>query len=141
MPYDTNNIFGRILRGEAPAFKVYEDDSNIAILDVMPQADGHTLVLPKAAAENLFDLDHESAKSLVLCVQHVALGIRAAFQPDGMRLMQLNGGAAGQTVFHFHMHIIPCYEGQALRKHARGMAEASELESHADKIRQALAQL
>jgi len=141
MPYDTNNIFAQVLRGEVPACKVYEDDRNIAILDVMPQADGHTLILPKVSAENLFELDDDSAQALVLCVRHVALGVRAAFQPDGMRIMQLNGAAAGQTVFHFHMHIIPCYEGQPLRKHARGMAEASELESHADRIRQALAQL
>lgn len=141
MPYDNDNIFARILRGEVPAFKVYEDDSNIAILDVMPQADGHTLILPKAPAENLFELDDKSARSLVLCVRHVALGVQAAFKPDGFRIMQLNGAAAGQTVFHFHMHIIPCYEGQPLRKHARGMAEASELESHADSIREALARL
>jgi histidine triad (HIT) family protein len=141
MTYDTNNIFARVLRGEAPACKVYEDDHNIAILDVMPQADGHTLILPKVSAENLFELDDDSAQALVRCLRHVALGVQAAFQPDGMRIMQLNGAAAGQTVFHFHMHIIPCYEGQPLRKHARSMAEASELESHADRIRQALAQL
>ena len=141
MAYDDNNIFAKILRGEAPAFQVYEDTHNIAILDVMPQSDGHTLVLPKASAENLFDLENEAADAMIRAVKVVARGVRDAFEPDGLRLMQFNGGAAGQTVFHFHMHIVPCYEDRPMRGHGRGMADATILEDHAEKLRAALAQL
>ena len=141
MTYDNENIFARILRDEIPSFKVFEDANTLAILDVMPQSDGHTLVLPKTAAENLFDLPGDDACAMIRAVQQVARGVRAAFEPDGIRLMQLNGAAAGQTVFHFHMHIIPCYEGQPLRRHARGMADAATLETHAAKIRAALDRL
>ena len=140
MAYDDNNIFAKILRGEAPAYSVYESDDCMAFLDVMPQSDGHTLVLPKAAAENLFDLEEDMAGKLINTVRHVALGVRAAFNPDGIRLMQLNGTAAGQSVFHIHMHIVPVYEGQPLATHARGMAAADILEQHAERIRRALAE-
>ncbi|MDH3512050.1 MAG: HIT family protein [Gammaproteobacteria bacterium] len=139
MAYDETNIFAKILRGEASAFSVYETDDCLAFLDVMPQSDGHTLVLPKAAAEDLFDLEEDMAATLIKTVQHVARGVREAFNPDGIRLMQLNGAAAGQTVLHFHMHVIPCYAGQAPAKHARGMAPPEILEEHAEKLRNALA--
>lgn len=135
MAYDKNNIFGKILRGEAPAFTVHEDEHCIAILDVMPQADGHTLVLPRAAAENLFDLDSAAASHLIQTTQIVARAVQSAFEPDGLRLMQFNGLAAGQTVFHFHMHIIPCFSGQQLRGHGRGMADENTLREHAERIR------
>jgi histidine triad (HIT) family protein len=138
MAYDETNIFAKILRGEAPAYSVYESDHCLAFLDVMPQADGHTLVLPKAAAEDLFDLEESMAATLINTVQHVARGVRKAFEPDGIRLMQFNGAAAGQTVLHFHMHIVPCYEGRALATHARGMAPTEILEKHAELIRSAL---
>jgi len=141
MTYDDNNIFAKILRGEMPAYTVYESDDCLAFMDVMPQSDGHTLVLPKAAAENLFDLEENMAATLIKTVQHVARGVREAFNPDGIRLMQFNGAAAGQTVLHFHMHIVPCYESQALATHARGMAPAEILEEHAEKIRNALSNL
>lgn len=138
MAYDETNIFAKILRGEASAYSVYESDDCIAFLDVMPQSEGHTLVLPKAAAENLFDLEASIAATLMKTVQHVARGVRNAFNPDGIRLMQFNGTAAGQTVFHFHMHIVPCYERQALATHARGMAPAELLEKNAERLRNAL---
>ena len=138
MAYDETNIFAKILRGEASAHSVYESDDCVAFLDVMPQSEGHTLVLPKAAAENLFDLEASMAATLIKTVQHVARGVRNAFNPDGIRLMQFNGTAAGQTVFHFHMHIVPCYEGQALATHARGMAPAEILEKNAERLRNAL---
>jgi histidine triad (HIT) family protein len=141
MAYDDKNIFAKILRGEASAFSVYESDDCLAFLDVMPQSDGHTLVLPKAAAEDLFDLDENMAATLIKAVQHVARGVREAFNPDGIQLMQLNGTAAGQTVFHIHMHIVPVYAGQPLARHARGMAPAEILEEHAKKIRSALSTL
>ena len=138
MPYDENNIFAKILRGEASAHRVYEDEHTMAFMDVMPQADGHTLVLPKAAAENLFDLDPEAATHVTRTVQVVASAVRRAFQPDGIIIMQFNGPAAGQTVFHYHVHIIPRWEGNSLRGHGRGMADDEALARHAEQIRAVL---
>ena len=138
MAYDDDNIFARILRGEIPAHKVYEDADILAILDVMPQADGHTLIVPKTRAENLFDLDPDLAAAAMRAGQRIALGLRAAFQPDGITLMQFNGPAAGQSVFHFHLHVIPRWHDQPLRSHARGMADPGLLAGHADRIRAAL---
>jgi len=141
MAYDNDNIFAKILRGEAAAFSVYESDDCLAFLDVMPQSDGHTLVLPKSPAENLFDLEKDMAAILINTVQHVARGVRTAFNPDGIKIMQFNGPVAGQSVFHIHMHIVPCYEGQTLATHARGMAPAEILEEHAARIRSALSEI
>jgi histidine triad (HIT) family protein len=138
MAYDQNNIFARILRGEIPAHKVYEDDATLAIMDVMPQAEGHTLVLPKKAAENIFDLDEATMTALMNAAQTVGAAVRTAFSADGIRLMQLNGSAAGQSVFHFHIHIIPCHEGRSLGRHASGMADDQVLAEHAERIRAAL---
>jgi histidine triad (HIT) family protein len=138
MPYDNDNIFAQILRGEMPAFTVYETEHCLAFLDVMPQSDGHTLVLPKQPAETVFELNDESAEHLIIAVRTVAAGVRTAFAPDGIRLMQLNGKAAGQTVPHVHMHIVPCYSDAPSRPHAQGMAETAVLEVHAAKIRAAL---
>jgi len=138
MAYDDSNIFAKILRGEAPAFSVYEDEHCLAFLDAMPQSDGHTLVLPKATTIDLFDIEPDDMRTLIVAVQHVARGVRKAFEPDGIRLMQFNGSAAGQTVFHFHMHIMPCYEGIAARGHGRDFADADTLERHAAMIRAAL---
>lgn len=141
MAYDNDNIFAKILRGEMPAYTVYENADCLAFMDVMPQSAGHTLVLPKAAAENLFDLDETAAAKLIISVQHVARGVKAAFVPDGIKLLQFNGPVAGQTVFHFHMHIVPCYEGRTPARHARTMAPAEILEEHAAKIRNALSDI
>lgn len=138
MSYDKDNIFAKILRGEMPAFTVFETEHCLAFLDVMPQSDGHTLVLPKQPAETLFDLDDESATHLIAAVRTVAEGVRNAFSPDGIRLMQLNGEAAGQTVPHVHMHIVPCYADAPSRPHAQKMADTEILEAHAAKIRSAL---
>jgi histidine triad (HIT) family protein len=136
--YDPKNIFAKILRGEIPAHRVYEDDTAIAILDVMPQADGHTLIIPKAQAENLFDLDPGMAAAVMRVGQRVALAARQAFQPDGITLMQFNGAEAGQTVFHFHLHVIPRYAGQPLRAHGRGFADPAVLAGHAERLRTVL---
>jgi histidine triad (HIT) family protein len=141
MAYDNQNIFAKILRGEAQAYTVYENEDCLAFLDVMPQTDGHTLVLPKAPAENIFDLDGQLIANLMHSVRHVACGVQNAFNPDGIKLMQFNGEAAGQTVFHLHMHIVPCYLDQPSREHGRDMAPATVLESHAGRIRAALDQL
>ena len=139
-PYDNDNIFARILRGELPAFTVYETDHCLAFLDVMPQSDGHTLVLPKQSAADLFDLSDESVTHLIIAVKTVADAIQEVFTPDGIRLMQLNGEAAGQSVFHMHMHIVPCYAGVTQESHAQSMAESAVLEEQAAKIRVALSQ-
>ena len=140
MTYDDSNIFAKILRGEAPAFSVYENEHCLAFLDAMPQSDGHTLILPKSKATNLFDIEPGILQTLIVATQHVARGVRKAFEPDGIRLMQFNGSAAGQTVFHCHMHILPCYEGKAARGHGRDFADADTLERHAAMIRTALEQ-
>lgn len=140
MAYDSSNIFAKILRGEIPAHKVYEDDSTLAILDVMPQADGHTLIIPKAKAENLFDLEPQMAETVMRVGQRVALAARQVFRPEGITLMQFNGAEAGQTVFHFHLHVIPRYAGQALRSHGRGFADPAVLAEQAERLRTALRQ-
>lgn len=138
MAYDPNNIFAKILRGELPAHKVFEDEATIAILDVMPQSDGHTLVIPRTAAENLFDLEPAMAEAVIRTGQRLALAVRRAFQPAGVTLLQFNGAEAGQTVFHFHLHVVPRYAGQPLRPHGRGFAEPAVLAEHARRLKAAL---
>ncbi len=138
MSYDTNNIFARILRGEIPAHKVFEDEATLAFMDVMPQSEGHTLVIPKVAAENLFDLAPADLGRLIQVTQKVAVAVREAFRPDGLTLMQFNGPEAGQTVFHIHFHIVPRYVGVGLRSHSRQMADNALLADHAQRIRAAL---
>jgi histidine triad (HIT) family protein len=138
MSYDTNNIFARILRGEIPAHKVLEDEATLAFMDVMPQSDGHTLVIPKVAAENLFDLPPADLGRLVQVTQKIAVAVRAAFRPEGLTLMQFNGPEAGQTVFHIHFHIVPRYAGVGLRSHSRQMADNALLAGHAQRVRTAL---
>ena len=139
MAYDENNIFAKILRGELPAHIIYEDDDTLAMLDIMPQADGHSLVLPRSPAENFFNLDDAAAAAVMRTARRVAIAARQAFSADGIRIMQFNGEAAGQTVFHYHLHIIPCYAGRALRGHGRGTADAKTLETHAARLRAELA--
>jgi histidine triad (HIT) family protein len=139
--YDPNNIFAKILRGEVPAFKVYEDDRTLAFMDVMPQSEGHTLVIPKAQARNLFEIDAQMLAELIRVTQHVARAVRAAFKPDGISLAQFNEPAAGQTVFHIHFHIVPHYAGKPLALHGRAMADSTVLAQHAERIKQALASL
>ena len=135
MAYDSDNIFAKIIRGEIPAFKVYEDDATLAFMDVMPQSPGHTLVIPKTPAENLFDLELESATAVLKTTQLVAGAVLEAFKADGIMLNQFNGPVAGQTVFHFHMHIVPRYEGVPLRRHTGDMENSEVLEEQATKIR------
>lgn len=136
--YDPNNVFAKILRGEIPAFKVYEDEHTLAFMDAMPQSDGHTLVIPKTNARNFFDIDPQSLAHLIQVTQRVAKAVRVAFKPDGMRIMQFNEPAAGQTVFHLHFHIMPCYEGREFRGHAREMADKAVLAEHAERIKRAM---
>jgi histidine triad (HIT) family protein len=138
MAYDRNNVFARIVRGEIPAHKVFEDEHTLAFMDVMPQADGHTLVIPKAEAENLFDLPTPALAATILTTQRVARAVQKAFAAPGILIAQLNGRAAGQSVFHLHFHVLPRHEGLDLRFHARDMADPALLAAHAEKVRAAL---
>jgi histidine triad (HIT) family protein len=133
--YDAGNIFAKILRGEMPAVKVYEDDHVLAFMDVFPQAKGHTLVIPKqSSARNFLEEAPDVIGPLMLGVQRVARAVRAALNPDGLVITQFNGAPAGQTVFHLHFHIIPRWEGVALGRHAQGMADMDELKALAAEI-------
>lgn len=138
--YDPDNIFARILRGELPAARVFEDDHALAFLDLFPQSRGHTLVLPKAPARNLLDIESHALRELIVRVQRVARAVREAVQPDGLTISQFNGAAGGQSVFHLHFHIIPRWEGRPLAGHGSGAkADAGELASLAEAISAKLA--
>jgi len=138
MTYDPGNIFAKMLRQEIPCIKVFEDEKTLAFLDIMPQAEGHTLVIPKAEAENLLDLEPDMAAALMRSTQKIAKAINRALAPKGFMLMQLNGAAAGQSVFHVHFHIIPRQDGIDIKLHAREQADPAELQTIAEKIRAAL---
>jgi histidine triad (HIT) family protein len=138
MAYDTSNVFARILRGEIPAHKVCEDEHTLAFMDVMPQADGHTLVIPRSPAENILDLPPEALAATILTTQRVAKAVKKAFDAPGILIAQLNGQAAGQTVFHIHFHVVPRHAGLDLRFHARDMADHMLLAEHAARVRAAL---
>lgn len=137
MAYDDQNIFARILRGELPAIKVYEDDQVLAFMDIMPQADGHTLVIPKTPAISLLDLPAEAAAYTIQVTQKVARAMEKALGVDGIILMQLSGAPAGQTVPHVHFHLIPTNVHQ-LGKHAAQMGDQEKIKAQAEKIRAAL---
>ena len=134
--YDDGNIFAKILRGEMPAARVFEDDHVLAFMDVFPQAKGHTLVIPKhSSARNLLEEEPAVLANVILGVQRVARAVRAALNPDGLVVTQFNGSTAGQTVYHLHFHIIPRWEGVPLGRHADGgMADPAELKALAEKI-------
>jgi histidine triad (HIT) family protein len=134
--YDGGNIFAKILRGEAPAARVFEDDHVLAFMDVFPQGRGHTLVIPKhSSARNLLDEEPAVLGQVILGVQRVTRAVRAALNPDGIVVTQFNGATAGQTVYHLHFHIIPRWEGVALGRHAAGgMADPAELKVLAEQI-------
>ncbi len=134
--YDDGNIFARILRGEIPAARVFEDEHVLAFMDPFPQASGHTLVIPKhSTARNLLDEDPAVLANLILGVQRVARAVRAALNPDGLVITQFNGACAGQTVFHLHAHIIPRWDGVALGRHTGGgMGDPAELKALAEQI-------
>lgn len=140
MTYDPGNILARIVRGELPSVKVFEDGDVIALMDLFPQSRGHLLVIPKASsAVNLLDEYTPALQTLIVHVQRIARAVVKALEPDGVRIAQFNGAPAGQTIFHLHFHIIPVYAGAGLAPHAGGKAEPAELEAIAAKIRAALA--
>jgi histidine triad (HIT) family protein len=137
--YDPQNIFARILRGEIPAEKVHEDEHSLAFMDIMPRADGHTLVIPKAPARTLLDIEPATLGLLIQRVQVVARAARVAMGADGITLQQFNESAGGQVVFHLHFHVIPRHEGVPMRPHGGAMAPREVLAEHAARIRAALA--
>jgi histidine triad (HIT) family protein len=136
--YDSDNVFAKILRGELPSHKVYEDDATIAIMDIMPRVDGHVLVIPKAPCRNLFDAPAEALKAVALTTQKLGHAVRAAFDADGLTIQQFNEAAGGQVVFHLHVHVMPRHEGIALRPHTGAMEKPEVLAANAEKIRAAL---
>ena len=138
MSYDRNNIFAKILRGEIPACKVYEDERVLAFMDAMPQSDGHTLVIPKVDATTVFEIAPDALGNVMATVQLIAKAALAAFHADGITIMQFNGAAAGQTVPHLHFHVIPRYEGKPMRSHAREMADLQVLSAQAEQLKQQL---
>jgi histidine triad (HIT) family protein len=138
MPYDPGNIFAKILRGEIPCVKVYEDAGTLAFMDVMPEAEGHVLVVPKEPAENILDLSPEGMAAMMAATQKVAKAVDKALQPDGILLKQYNRAAAGQSVFHVHFHIVPRWESVPMAPHGKVMVQAAVLEPIAAKIRSAL---
>jgi len=136
--YDNQNIFAKILRGEIPCTKVFEDEHTIAFMDIMPQADGHTLVVPKNPSVNLLDADAATFGPLFATVQKIARAVKQGMGADGVVITQFNETAAGQTVFHLHVHVIPRWDGVALRKHSGAMADSALLQAHAEKIKAVL---
>lgn len=134
MTYDPDNIFGKILRSELPAHKVYEDETALVMMDIFPQSRGHTLVVPRATSRNLLDAEPAALAAVIPLVQRVARAVKAATGADGIRVAQFNEAPAGQTVFHLHFHVIPVYEGVALGAHAGGRASDAELAALAAEI-------
>ncbi|MEL6858411.1 MAG: HIT family protein [Pseudomonadota bacterium] len=135
--YDPDNIFAKILKGEMPSVKVYDDEIALAFMDVFPQADGHTLIIPKGVqARNFLDMPTENLGAYMERVQTVARAVEKALMPDGVVVTQFNGAPAGQTVFHLHFHVIPRWTNTPLAGHASGqMADMGLLEATAAKIR------
>lgn len=138
--YDPTNVFAKILRGEMPAHKLYEDDETFAFMDIMPRGDGHCLVIPRKPARNIFDVDPDSLAAVYRTVQKLTRAAVKAFGADGATIQQFNETAGGQIVFHLHVHVIPRFEGVPLKPHSGQMADQAVLASHAEKIRAALSE-
>lgn len=133
--YDEQNIFAKILRGEMPSIKLYEDDHTLSFMDIMPQADGHCLVIPKEPAVTFLDLSDAGAAAVMATAKKVAAAVIKALEAPGFMMAQLNSSYAGQTVPHYHMHILPRHEGLELKFHAREPEDIEVLSALADKIR------
>jgi histidine triad (HIT) family protein len=139
MTYDDSNVFAKILRGELPAHKVYEDADTLAIMDIMPRCDGHTLVIPKTPARNVLDATPTQLAAVMATVQKIARAVMTAFQAQGVTLNQFNEPAGGQVVFHLHVHVMPRHDGVPLGAHTGKMADQAVLAANAARIRAALA--
>jgi len=132
--YDPNNIFAKILRGDAPCVRIYEDEVSLAFMDVMPRAEGHTLVVPKVPARNLFDIEPDALARFMPSVQKVAHAVRDGMKAEGITLQQFNEEAGGQQVFHLHFHVLPRWTGVPLRPPGGPFQSAEALRPHAEKI-------
>lgn len=137
--YDNDNVFAKILRGELPAHKLYEDDETFAFMDIMPRGDGHCLVIPKKPSRNILDVDQDSLAAVMATTQKLSRAVMKAFSADGLTVQQFNEPVGGQVVFHLHFHIIPRFEGVALKPHTGRMEDQDVLATNAQKIRDALA--
>jgi len=138
MAYDTNNIFARIVRGELPSHKVYEDDETFAFMDIMPRCEGHTLVIPKTPARNILDASPQQLAACTVTVQKLSRAVMKAFDAPGVTIQQFNEPAGGQVVFHLHFHVLPRWEGVKLQPHTGQMEKPDVLAANAAKIRAAL---
>ena len=136
--YDDQNVFAKILRGEMPSQKIYEDDLTFAFMDIMPRADGHSLVIPKSPARNILDVDPADLAAVMTTVQKIGRATLEVFQADGLTIQQFNEPAGGQVVFHLHVHILPRWNDVRLRPHTGEMADMDVLAGHAEKMRAAL---
>ncbi|MBP0615437.1 HIT family protein [Jiella mangrovi] len=137
--YEDDNVFAKIIKGEIPSEKLFEDDVAIAIMDVMPQSKGHCLVIPKAPSRNILDVSDATLQAVMPLVARLARAAKAAFAADGVRVAQFNEEPAGQTVFHLHFHVIPIFEGVELKRHAFGDVPMETIKAHAEAIRAELA--
>jgi histidine triad (HIT) family protein len=135
MAYDPQNVFARILRGELPCVRLFEDERTLSFMDLMPQSEGHALVITREPAETLFELSPEGAAACMRTTQHVAAAVKRAFDAPGILITQVNGSVAGQTVPHVHFHIIPRRPGEQLLMHAAVKADSEVLRQQADRIR------
>ncbi len=137
--YDDSNLFAKILRGQIPSIKVFEDDTILVMMDIFPQSRGHTLVIPKAASRNMLDADPAAVSAASAYLPRLARAVKSATGADGIRLVQFNEAPAGQSVFHLHFHLIPVYEGVEVGRHASGgKADEAELKKLAAAIAAAL---
>lgn len=137
--YDPDNVFAKILRGDMPAHKVYEDADTFAFMDIMPRGDGHCLVIPKKPSRNILDVEPANLSAVAATTQKLARAVMKAFSADGVTVQQFNEAAGGQVVFHLHVHIIPRFEGVSLKPHTGQMEDQAVLAANAEKIRAALA--
>lgn len=134
MEYQKDNIFAKIIKGEAPSFKVYEDDATYVMMDIMPESKGHLLVLPKEGAVNIFDISDEAVTACLKTCKKIAPALMKATKADGLVINQFNNSVAGQTVFHLHFHMVPAYEGVARKAHSRVQGDTEELAALAEQI-------
>ncbi|HEX2653384.1 MAG TPA: HIT domain-containing protein [Xanthobacteraceae bacterium] len=139
--YDPNNIFAKILRDELPAYKVYEDDRVLAFLDIMPRAPGHTLILPKSPARNILDVSPDDLVQVSAVAQRIAKAAMKAFHADGITIQQFNESAGGQVVFHLHVHVVPRFDGVAMKPPASEKEKPEVLAEHAKKLSAVLASI
>ncbi len=137
--YDPTNVFAKILRGELPAHKVYEDADTLAFMDIMPRCDGHVLVIPKTPVRNVLDATPEQLATCLVTVQKMSKAVMTAFAATGVTIQQFNEPAGGQVVFHLHYHVLPRHDGVSLKPHTGAMEKPDVLAANAEKIRKALA--